>query len=116
MVRIFITAPEGSSVQYLDRQLRQVEAIAMEEVHSGNARRVNARSGGFGRNADVNTGMIFMPLVLWGEHDPYIPNEFGPRYAERLGDAELERYPDGGHWAWIDRPDAIDRAVAFVSG
>jgi multidrug efflux pump len=69
MIRIFITAPEGSSVQYLDRQLRQVEAIAMEEVENGNARRVNARSGGFGRNADMNTGMIFMPLNLWDERE-----------------------------------------------
>jgi multidrug efflux pump len=66
-VRVFITAPEGSSIQYLDRQLRQVETAAMEEVERGNARRVNARSGGFGRNADSNTGIVFMPLSLWGE-------------------------------------------------
>jgi multidrug efflux pump len=79
MVRIFITAPEGSSVQYLDRQLRQVEAVAMEEVENGNARRVNARSGGFGRNADVNTGMVFMPLNLWGERE-----ESAGEIAERL--------------------------------
>jgi multidrug efflux pump len=65
MIRIFVTAPEGSSIHYLDRQLRQVEAIAMDEVDSGNARRVNVRSGGFGRNADANTGMVFMPLNLW---------------------------------------------------
>ncbi len=64
-VRIFITAPEGSSIHYLDRQLRQVEAVAMDEVERGNARRVNARSGGFGRNADSNTGIVFMPLNLW---------------------------------------------------
>jgi multidrug efflux pump len=68
-VRVFITAPEGSSIQYLDRQLRQVEAVALEEVERGNARRVNARSGGFGRNADANTGMIFMPLSLWDERE-----------------------------------------------
>ena len=28
MVQIFVTAPEGSSIQYLDRQLRQVEQVA----------------------------------------------------------------------------------------
>ena len=55
-VRIFVTAPEGSSLQYLDRQLRQVEEIAMDEVDRGNAKRVIVRTGGFGRNADVNTG------------------------------------------------------------
>ncbi len=78
-VRIFITAPEGSSVQYLDRQLRQVETIAMDEVANGNARRVNARSGGFGRNADSNTGMVFIPLNLWGERE-----ESGAQIADRL--------------------------------
>jgi multidrug efflux pump len=69
MIRIFISAPEGSSIGYLDRQLRQVEAVAMDEVENGNARRVNVRSGGFGRQADANTGMIFMPLNLWDVRD-----------------------------------------------
>jgi len=69
MVRIFVTAPEGSSLGYLDRQLRQVEAIAMEEVENGNARRVNVRTGGFGRNADVNTGFIVLPLNLWDQRE-----------------------------------------------
>ncbi len=69
MIRIFVTAPEGSSINYLDRQLRQVEDIAMAEVENGNARRVNVRTGGFGRSGDVSTGMIMLPLNLWGERD-----------------------------------------------
>jgi len=69
MIRIFVTAPEGSSVAYLDRQLRQVEEISMAEVENGNARRVNTRSGGFGRNADTNTGFIILPLNLWDQRD-----------------------------------------------
>jgi multidrug efflux pump len=68
-VRIFITAPEGSSIQFLDRQMRQVEEIAMDEVENGNALRVNVRTGGFGRAADVNTGMIMIPLNLWDKRD-----------------------------------------------
>ena len=69
MIRIFVTAPEGSSIGYLDRQLRQVEEIAMAEVENGNARRVNVRTGGFGRSGDVSTGMVFMPLNLWDQRD-----------------------------------------------
>jgi multidrug efflux pump len=69
MIRIFVTAPEGSSIQYLDRQLRQVEEIAMAEVENGNARRVNVRTGGFGRQGDVSTGMIIIPLNLWDQRD-----------------------------------------------
>ena len=68
-VRIFVTAPEGSSIQYLDRQLRQVEHVAMDEVTNGNARRVNVRTGGFGRNGDVSTGMVILPLNLWDQRD-----------------------------------------------
>ena len=69
MIRIFVTAPEGSSIGYLDRQLRQVEHVSMAEVENGNARRVNVRSGGFGRNADTNTGFIMLPLNLWDQRD-----------------------------------------------
>jgi multidrug efflux pump len=68
-VRIFITAPEGSSINYMDRQLRQIEAVAHDEVVRGNAKRVNVRTGGFGRSADVNTGMVILPLNLWDQRD-----------------------------------------------
>jgi multidrug efflux pump len=69
MIRIFVTAPEGSSITYLDRQLRQVEEVSMAEVENGNARRVNVRTGGFGRNGDVSTGMIMIPLNLWDQRE-----------------------------------------------
>ena len=66
-VRVFVTAPEGSSIAYMDRQLRQVEEIAQDEVTRGNAKRVITRTGGFGRAAEVNTGMVNLPLNLWDE-------------------------------------------------
>jgi len=69
-VRIFVTAPEGSSIAYMDRQLRLVEEVAQDEVERGNAKRVITRTGGFGRAAEVNTGMVNLPLNLWEErHD-----------------------------------------------
>ena len=33
-------------------------------------------------------------LVLWGDHDPYIPKHF----AERFGAQMVEHFPDCGHW------------------
>ena len=68
MVQIVLTAPEGSSLAYLDRYLQQVEAIAADEVKRGNARRVLTRSGGFGAN-DVNLGRVMLPLNPWGERE-----------------------------------------------
>jgi multidrug efflux pump len=78
-VRIFVTAPEGASLAYMDRQLRTVEAIAMEEVANGNAKRVSTRSGGFGRSADFTTGFVMLPLNLWDERE-----ESAGQIAERL--------------------------------
>jgi pimeloyl-ACP methyl ester carboxylesterase len=52
-------------------------------------------------------------LVVWGMRDPYIPARFGKAYADVLG-AELVELADAGHWAWLDRPDAIERIADFV--
>ena len=61
-------------------------------------------------------GSLSMPaLVLWAQRDPYIPARFGADYAQALGNAELEEYPDAGHWAWLDRPDIVDRVASFLS-
>src|SRR4029079_8132202 len=43
--------------------------IAQDEVKRGNAKRVIVRSGGFGRNADVSTGFVSLPLSLWDQRE-----------------------------------------------
>jgi pimeloyl-ACP methyl ester carboxylesterase len=59
---------------------------------------------------------LSMPaLVIWGTRDPYIPARFAADYARVLPDAELVELPDAGHWWWLDRPDAIDRLIEFLS-
>ncbi|MFL6547440.1 MAG: efflux RND transporter permease subunit [Povalibacter sp.] len=67
MVQIMLTAPEGSSLAYVDRYLKQVEAVAIDEVHRGNARRVLTRSGTWGGGGDVNMGRVVLPLTPWDE-------------------------------------------------
>jgi multidrug efflux pump len=68
MVQIMITAPEGSSLAYLDRYLQQIEEIAADEVKRGNALRVVARSGAFG-GGEVNSGRVMLPLTEWDQRD-----------------------------------------------
>lgn len=53
-------------------------------------------------------------LLLWAQRDPYIPPVYGRRLAERLPRAELEEVRHAGHWAWLDRPELVDRALAFL--
>jgi pimeloyl-ACP methyl ester carboxylesterase len=66
--------------------------------------------------AGARLGDLRVPaLVVWGMKDPYIPARFGGEYARALGDGELLELPDAGHWPWLDRPEAIDRVVDFLS-
>ena len=66
--------------------------------------------------AGERLGELGVPsLVVWGMRDPYMPARFGKAYADALG-GELLELEDAGHWAWLDRPDAIDRVVDFLGG
>jgi len=67
MVQIIVTAPEGASLAYIDRYLKQVEKVAFDEVDRGNARRILARSGNWGGGGDVNVGRVVLPLNTWSE-------------------------------------------------
>jgi pimeloyl-ACP methyl ester carboxylesterase len=50
-------------------------------------------------------------LVLWGEHDPYIP----ARYAERFGTTNVERFAGVGHWLPAEAPKVVaDRLLRFL--
>ncbi|HEY0683951.1 MAG TPA: efflux RND transporter permease subunit [Steroidobacter sp.] len=82
-VFIRITAPEGSSLQYLDRYLRQVEEVALEEVERGNVRRFNARSNNFGGGSDVNSGFVSLNLSEWNERSESAM-QIAARLRERL--------------------------------
>ena len=66
--------------------------------------------------AGLGLGRIECPsLVVWGEHDPYIPPRFALVYAKRLPNAELLELPDAGHWPWIDRPDLVGTVCSFLA-
>jgi pimeloyl-ACP methyl ester carboxylesterase len=70
---------------------------------------VLARAGG-------QLGELSCPtLILWPTNDPYVGPEWGQRYADAIGaNARLEMIERAGHWMWLDRPDVIDKAAAFL--
>jgi pimeloyl-ACP methyl ester carboxylesterase len=67
-------------------------------------------------HAGARLGQLRMPaLIVWGTRDPYIPPRFAEEYARALAHAELVELPDAGHWWWLDRPDAIERVIQFLT-
>ena len=46
-------------------------------------------------------------LVLWGDHDPYIPK----RFAETFGTDDVRHFPDHGHWLPAEAPREVAAAL-----
>jgi pimeloyl-ACP methyl ester carboxylesterase len=66
--------------------------------------------------AGAELDRLDMPaLVVWGLRDPYIPPRFAGEYVHVLPHAELLELSDAGHWWWLDRPDAIERVLGFLT-
>ena len=42
-------------------------------------------------------------LVLWGDKDPFI----APEYAEQFGSAQVEHFPQNGHWLALESPNVV---------
>jgi multidrug efflux pump len=84
-VQIFVQGPEGASMEYTQRQLELVAAIAYEEVERGNATRVIRRTGNWNNQSSVSNGMVFLPLRDWGER-PDTAEQIVARMQERTRD------------------------------
>jgi pimeloyl-ACP methyl ester carboxylesterase len=54
-------------------------------------------------------------LVLWGDQDKLADRDYAEAYVAALPDARLEVITGAGHFAFLDKPDAVASAVqAFV--
>ena len=54
-------------------------------------------------------------MILWPTDNPYIPAEFGERYAQALGGQTALELTEGGHWSWLERPELLERAARFLA-
>ncbi|WP_006787170.1 efflux RND transporter permease subunit [Thiorhodospira sibirica] len=65
---VMVTAPEGSSYEYTQSQMREVEARLLPLVETGEVNRVLARTpGGFGNPDIVNNGIVIVALAEWSQ-------------------------------------------------
>ncbi len=55
-------------------------------------------------------------LVIWGEHDAYLPAEYAARQRDAFPSAEVHVLPTSGHWPFADAPETVERLlVEFLS-
>jgi multidrug efflux pump len=95
-VFIMLTTPEGSSLQYLDRYMRQVESIVAEEIEAGNVLRMRSFAGGW--TGDVGTGRVMLSLSPWEEREESaheIAARLRPKMQELAGVRVMVGAPSG---------------------
>ena len=50
-------------------------------------------------------------LVIWGEHDPYLPSEYAVRQRDLLPSADVHVLTSSGHWPFADSPETVERLL-----
>jgi len=81
---IILRAPEGASLEYMDRYAREMESILLEEIgDSESVRRFLTRLPGSWGGAEVNSARAIVLLENWDIRDES-DKEIGARVRERL--------------------------------
>jgi pimeloyl-ACP methyl ester carboxylesterase len=50
-------------------------------------------------------------LVIWGEHDAYLPSSYAARQREAFPSADVHVLPASGHWPFADAPETVERLL-----
>jgi pimeloyl-ACP methyl ester carboxylesterase len=54
-------------------------------------------------------------LVIWGEHDAYLPSSYAARQRDAFPSADVHVLPASGHWPFADSPEIVERLlVSFL--
>ena len=97
-----VSPPEGAnSVEWPIEMVRASEAAARAFWPLGATK------------LEKRLSLIAAPtLILWGEKDSVIPSSYAQKLAAGIkGGARIEIVPDAGHLAYLDRPEAVTRAI-----
>ncbi len=56
-------------------------------------------------------------LVIWGEHDAYLPSSFAEKQRQAFPSADVHVLPASGHFPFADAPETVERLLlGFLSG
>jgi pimeloyl-ACP methyl ester carboxylesterase len=66
---------------------------------------------GAGQLAALLAPRALPALVIWGEHDVYLPSAMADRQRELLPLADVHVLPASGHWPFVDAPETVERLL-----
>jgi len=55
-------------------------------------------------------------LVVWGEHDAYLPSSYATRQRDAFPSADVHVLPGSGHWPFADAPETVERLLTGFVG
>jgi len=55
-------------------------------------------------------------LVIWGEHDSYLPAEYAVRQRDAFPSADVHVLPASGHWPYADAAATVERLLVEFLG
>ena len=64
-----VSGPEGASFDFMQKQMRLVEASVMPEVDSGDVAKFLVFLTGWGSSESVNSGIVLVTMVPWEERN-----------------------------------------------
>jgi len=50
-------------------------------------------------------------LVVWGEHDAYLPSSYAAEQRRAFPSADIHVLPASGHWPFADAPETVERLL-----
>lgn len=102
--------PRGLPRDFLDRMYDHYDRRTKRAVLK--LYRATGDPGVGGRELAALLAPLDLPaLVVWGEHDAYLPASYAARQREVFPSAEVHVLPASGHWPFADAPETVERLL-----
>lgn len=102
--------PRGLPREFVDRMYDHYDRRTRRAVLK--LYRATPDPGAMGHGlAAAFAGRDLPTLVIWGEHDAYLPSSYAQRQRDVFPSAEVHVLPTSGHWPFADAPDTVERLL-----
>jgi pimeloyl-ACP methyl ester carboxylesterase len=107
--------PRGLPREFVDRMYDQYDRRTRRAVLK--LYRATPDPGGMSENLIGLLARRDIPaLVIWGEHDAYLPSSYAHEQQRAFPSADVHVLPVSGHWPFADAPETVERLLVEYLG